>query len=71
MQTIKYQIGLVNLNSVDSIVETLNNLPDVNCTIEEKKITSAVLSISIDDNCTSEDILALGSLIGIVQASRL
>ncbi len=71
MQVIKYQIGFVNLNSLDAVVETLNKLPNTLCTIAEKKITSATLSIQIDTECTLEDILALGSLIGITQASRL
>lgn len=71
MQVIKYQIGLVNLNSVDAIVETLNSLDNTKCTVAEKKITSATLSIQIDNECTLEDVLALGSLIGVIQANRL
>jgi len=71
MQTIKYTIGFVNMNSVDEVVNTLNSLEDVKCTIAEKKITSAILSIELSDDSTLEDILALGSLIGTIQASRL
>jgi hypothetical protein len=71
MKTINYQIGFVNLNSVDAVVETLNSLDNIKCTIAEKKITSVTLSIQIDNECTLEDVLSLGSLIGIIQASSL
>lgn len=71
MQAIEYQVGLINLNSVDQIMETLNSLRDTKCTIVEKKITSVTLSIELDDDCTLEDVLVIGSIIGVIQASRL
>jgi hypothetical protein len=71
MTTIKYTIGFVNMNSLDELVNTLNSLEDIKCTIAEKKITSAILSIELSNESTLEDVLALGSLIGTIQTSRL
>jgi len=71
MQTIKYTIGFVNMNSLDELVDTLNSLEDVKCTIAEKKITSAILSIELSNDPTLEDVLSLGSLIGTIQTSSL
>jgi hypothetical protein len=71
METINYKIGFVNMNSLDEVVDKLNSLEDVKCTIAEKNITSALLSISLSNNPTLEDVLSLGSLIGIIQASSL
>jgi len=71
MTTIKYTIGFVNMNSLDEVVDTLNSLEDIKCTIAEKKITSAILSIELSNDPTLEDVLALGSLIGTIQTSRL
>ncbi len=71
METINYKIGFVNMNSLDEVVDKLNSLEDVKCTIAEKNITSALLSISLSNDPTLEDVLSLGSLIGIIQASSL
>jgi hypothetical protein len=71
MQVIKHTIGLINLNSVDDVVNTLNSLEETKCTIVEKKITSVTLSIQISNDCTLEDVLALGTLIGTIQTSKL
>lgn len=71
MQVIKHTIGLININSVDDVVNTLNSLAKTKCTIIEKNITSIVLSISIDEELTYEDVLSLGTLIGSIQTSRL
>lgn len=71
MTTITHTVGLLNLNSVDTIINTLNSLPKTKCTIEHKNITSIVLSISIDEELTYEDVFALGTLIGSIQTSRL
>jgi hypothetical protein len=71
MQVIKHTIGLININSVDDVVNTLNSLEETKCTIVEKKITSVTLSIQISNDCTLEDVLALGTLIGTIQTSKL
>jgi hypothetical protein len=71
MKAINYKIGFVNMNSLDELVDKLNSLEDVKCTIAEKNITSALLSIQLDNDCTLEDVLSLGSLIGVIQASSL
>jgi hypothetical protein len=71
MTTIKHQIGFVNMNSVDQVVNTLNSLEGIECTIAEKKITSALLSIELSNDPTLEDVLSLGSLIGTIQTSSL
>jgi hypothetical protein len=71
MQTIKYTVGFVNMNSLDELVDTLNSLEDVKCKIAEKKITSALLSIELSNDPTLEDVLSLGSLIGTIQTSSL
>ena len=71
METINYKIGFVNMNSLDELVDKLNSLEDVKCTIAEKNITSALLSISLSNDPTLEDVLSLGSLIGVIQASSL
>lgn len=71
MTTIKYVVGFVNMNSLDELVDKLNSLDDVKCTIAEKNITSAILSIELSNEPTLEDVLSLGSLIGIIQASSL
>jgi hypothetical protein len=71
MTTLKHTIGFVNINSVDQIMETLNSLDNITCVIEEKKITSVTLSIDIDYDCSLEDVLSLGTLIGTIQAVRL
>jgi len=71
MQTIKYTVGFVNMNSLDELVDTLNSLEDIKCTIAEKKITSALLSIELSNDPTLEDVLSLGSLIGNIQTSSL
>jgi len=71
MTTLKHTIGLINLNSVEQVIETLNSLDHTTCTIEDKNITSVVLSIDIDYNYTLQDVLALGTLIGTIQAVRL
>jgi uncharacterized protein YlbG (UPF0298 family) len=71
MTTIKYTVGFVNMNSLDELVDKLNSLDDVKCTIAEKNITSALLSIELSNEPTLEDVLSLGSLIGIIQTSSL
>jgi hypothetical protein len=71
MTTITHTVSLLNLNSVDSIMNTLNSLPKTKCTIEHKNITSIVLSISIDEELTYEDVLSLGTLIGSIQTTSL
>lgn len=71
MTTITHTIGLINLNSVDDVVNTLNSLPKTKCTIKEKNITSIVLSIFIDEELTYEDVLSLGTLIGSIQTNSL
>jgi hypothetical protein len=71
MQIIKHTIGLININSVDDVVNTLNSLEETKCTIVEKKITSVTLSIQISNDCTLEDVFALGTLIGTIQTSKL
>ena len=71
MQVIKHTIGLININSVDDVVNTLNSLEETKCTIVEKKITSVTLSIQISNDCTLEDVLSLGTLIGTIQTSKL
>jgi hypothetical protein len=71
MQVIKHTVGLINMNSVDDLVNTLNSLEETKCTIVEKNITSVTLSIQISNDCTLEDVLSLGSLIGTIQTSRL
>lgn len=71
MTTLKHTIELINLNSVEQVIETLNSLDHTTCTIEDKNITSVVLSIDIDYNYTLQDVLALGTLIGTIQAVRL
>ena len=71
MQVIKHTIGLININSVDDVVNTLNSLEETKCTIVEKKIASVTLSIQISNDCTLEDVLALGTLIGTIQTSKL
>jgi hypothetical protein len=71
MQVIKHTMGLININSVDDVVNTLNSLEETKCTIVEKKITSVTLSIQISNDCTLEDVLALGTLIGTIQTSKL
>jgi hypothetical protein len=71
MEAINYKIGFVNMNSLDEVVNKLNSLEDVKCTIAEKNITSALLSISLSNDPTLEDVLSLGSLIGVIQASSL
>jgi hypothetical protein len=71
MTTIEHTISFINMNSVDKILDTLNSLEDVKCTIIEKNITSVVLSIELSNTPTLEDVLSLGSLIGTIQTSRL
>ncbi len=71
MTTITHTIGLINLNSVEEVIETLNSLPNTNASIIDNKITSIVISISIDSEVTFEDVLALGKLIGSIQTILL
>lgn len=71
MTTITHTIGLINLNSVEQVMNTLNSLPNTNASIIDKKITSIVISISIDCDVTFDDVLALGTLIGSIQTSLL
>jgi uncharacterized protein YlbG (UPF0298 family) len=37
MQTIKYTIGFVNMNSLDELVNTLNSLEDVKARVDINK----------------------------------
>lgn len=71
MTTIQYTVGFINMNSLDELIDKLNSLDDVKCTIAEKNITSAILSIELSNTPTLEDVLSLGSLIGIIQTSSL
>ncbi len=71
MTTLKHTIGFININSVEQVMETLNSLDHTTCTIEDKNITSVVLSIDIDYNYTLQDVLSLGTLIGSIQANSL
>jgi len=71
MATITHTVSLLYLNSVDTLVETLNSLPNTKCIITSKTITSVVLSIDIPDNITLDTVLTLGTLIGSIQTSSL
>ena len=71
MTTLKHTVGLININSVDKIVDTLNSLPNHKCSIESTSITSVTLSIEMDYTPSLEDVLSLGTLIGTIQTSSL
>ena len=71
MTTLKHTVGLINMNSVNQLMETLNSLDHTTCTIEDKNITSVTLSIDIDYNYTLQDVLSLGTLIGTIQTSLI
>lgn len=71
MTTITHTVGLININSVNQLMETLNSLDHTTCTIEDKNITSVTLSIDIDYNYTLQDVLSLGTLIGTIQTSLI
>lgn len=71
MTTIKHTVGLLYINSVDNILNTLNSLPNTKCSIESKSITSTILSIKLDMDITYDDVLSLGTLIGSIQTSSL
>ena len=71
MATITHTVSLLYLNSADTIVETLNSLPNTKCIITSKTSTSVVLSIDIPDNITLDTVLTLGTLIGSIQTSLL
>ena len=71
MTTLKHTVGLININSVNQLIETLNSLDHTTCTIEDKNITSVTLSIDIDYNYTLQDVLSLGTLIGTIQTSLI
>jgi hypothetical protein len=71
MTTLKHTIGLLNINSVDSIVKTLNSIPNHKCSIESTSITCVTLSIEMDYTPSLEDVLSLGTLIGSIQTSKL
>jgi hypothetical protein len=71
MTTLKHTVGLININSVNQLMETLNSLDHTTCTIEDKNITSVTLSIDIDYNYTLQDVLSLGTLIGTIQTSLI
>jgi len=67
MTTLKHTVSLLYLNSTDTLVKTLNSLPNTKCIIESKTNTSVVLSIDIPDNITLDTVLTLGTLIGSIQ----
>ena len=71
MTTLKHTVGLLYINSVDRIVETLNSLPNHKCSIESTSITSTILSIEMDYTPSLEDVLSLGTLIGTIQTRSL
>lgn len=71
MTTLKHTIGLMYINSVDNLINTLNSLPNTKCTIIEQTITSVDLSIEIYGECSLQDVLSLGTLIGTIQTSSL
>lgn len=71
MATITHTVSLLYLNSVDTLVETLNSLPNTKCSIESTSITSTILSIELDFDVTYEEVLSLGTLIGSIQTSSL
>lgn len=71
MTTLKHTVGLLNINSVDSIVKTLNSIPNHKCSIESTSITSTILSIELDFDVTYDDVLSLGTLIGSIQTSMI
>jgi len=71
MKTLKHTITLLYINSVDNIVDTLNNIPNTKCTISSKTISSVTLSIELDFDVTFEDVLCLGTLIGSLETSSL
>lgn len=71
MTTITHTVGFININSVEQVMETLNSLPNTKAYISDKTFTSTTLSIDIEEECTLQDILALGTLIGSIQTSLL
>lgn len=72
MRVVTHRTGLYNLNSLEEIMNTLNSIPNIKCTIIEKSITFVLLSIEInDDDITLDDVLAIGVLIGSIETSLL
>ena len=71
MTTLKHTIGLINLNSVEDVIDKLNSLPYTNVSIIDKTISSVTISISIDCDVTLDEVLSLGTLIGSIQTSSL
>ena len=71
MATITHTVSLLYLNSTDTLVKTLNSLPNTKCIVTSKTNTSVVLSIDIPDNITLDTVLTLGTLIGSIQTSLL
>lgn len=71
MATITHTVSLLYLNSTDTLVKTLNSLPNTKCIVTSKTSTSVVLSIDIPDNITLDTVLTLGTLIGSIQTSLL
>lgn len=71
MTTLKHEVGLMYIKSVDNIIDVLNSIPNHKASISSTSITSVILSIELNFDVTYEDVLSLGTLIGSIQTSSL
>lgn len=54
----------IRSSAVEELIETLNNIKGISCTLEVKGFMNRTLILSFDTDPAPEDILHLGSLIG-------
>lgn len=68
---LSYKISISNLNSVEYVITSLNNINSINVEVQYKSPVEPVLEITVPDDIESSDILMLGSLIGSMQTESL
>ena len=71
MQTLNYEVGLITLQAIPEIVDSLAKC-DIDCTVTYSSITKAKLEISPrNGELTMDDVLYLGALIGRIEAMSI
>ena len=71
MITIKHTIPLLCINSLGNILNTLNALPNTECTLEIYSDSSVDISIELNFEANPQEIFILGVLVGSLEVGNL
>lgn len=71
MNTIIYEVNPINQSSVEDVVMSLNDMPNITAIYYERKDGTGAIHIIVPDNLSLEDVFGLGYYVAQIETFSL